>query len=320
MNHGLREQALALSCHAIQWLPTGRRSLFRACHLLTGRPSRFPMRVDGIWFMVDCGDWDVAMRVALDQAYEPAVAALFLANVHPGHVVFDVGANKGFYTLLAVQRVGSAGKVVAYEPDPRNIRDIEDDARLNDFPNLIVRGIALAARKGESEFDIGGWQEGVSAWGQLVVDGGKSSDGASTVRVPTATLDEELEELAIDNLNMLKIDIQGGELAAIDGMKGALKRGTIDTILLELHDMQLNHAECDHILNTLFEFGYDGKCYDQSEFSRAEAVGVMRMKAVPDLASKGRPARSYNYKARRDSATYVKPLQFLLSKPDARRG
>ena len=74
--------------------------------------------------------------------YERELQEVFTAHVRPGDVVFDVGANVGFYSLLAARLVGPKGRVVAFEPAARNVALLEQHLRLNRVTNVIV----IAAR------------------------------------------------------------------------------------------------------------------------------------------------------------------------------
>src|SRR5437764_415668 len=75
--------------------------------------------------------------------YERQVQQLFRERLHPGDTVFDIGANVGFFTLLASKLV-EGGHVYAFEPLPRNLYYLERHIRLNDVTNVSVEALAIA--------------------------------------------------------------------------------------------------------------------------------------------------------------------------------
>lgn len=280
---------------------------------LVGSPDRFVLRDGDRYFMVDCKDHDVAMRVALNRCYEPVVGALFLSQVKPGAIVFDVGANKGYYTLLACEKVGQEGQVFAYEPDPRNVADLEATCQLNASANFKVIAKALSGSEGEARFDLSGWAEENSAWGKVL---DQCEQSTNFVSVQTCRLDDEMQQHNLKAIGMLKMDIQGGEKDAVLGMTAALDEHRIDACLVELHDMQLDELQSHGVVNAFFERGYDGRAYDQLDFAESEAMAFINNGQPLDLKHRGIAAKDYSYKRRRESGGYVKPLQFLLRSPN----
>jgi FkbM family methyltransferase len=276
---------------------------------MLGSPERFVLRGGDFHFQVDCLDEDVAMRVALDSTYESVVGALFLERVGKGDCVIDVGANKGYYTLVACKKVGPTGRVLAYEPEPRNLADIIASKEANGFDNLFVSAKALADKAGEASFVNDGWKEKNSAWGKLVEPGEQRSD---VVVVTTCALDDELESQNIAKVDMLKLDIQGGEFAAIDGMRKSLQTHAIRRMLLELHDMQLSKDQCDYILKRIHEAGYHGRCYGQDEFTVEESLAAINGRKRLELGGHGMATTDYDYDKRGAPGVYRKPLQFLF--------
>ena len=88
--------------------------------------------------------------------YEPLQCAAFERLVRPGHVVFDVGAHVGFYTVLSSSLAGPAGRVVAFEPLPANLRYLRRHLALNGCANVTVVPICVGDREGTARFDDSG--------------------------------------------------------------------------------------------------------------------------------------------------------------------
>src|SRR5260370_4391252 len=99
-------------------------------------PNKKVVEVQGSMMYVDVFDPDPSMRrtfraYALNRVHEESTTSLFRSIVKEGDVVVDVGANVGYFTLLAAKLTGSNGKVYAFEPEPRNYRYLLSNIQLN---------------------------------------------------------------------------------------------------------------------------------------------------------------------------------------------
>src|SRR5689334_16156257 len=85
-------------------------------------PTRRPvlLRLGGFKLYVRLDDWAVGARIAVRRRYEPYVTAALEPLLKPGAVLVDIGANIGYYTMLAAARVSPTGKVIAFEPSAEN--------------------------------------------------------------------------------------------------------------------------------------------------------------------------------------------------------
>lgn len=147
---------------------------------------------------------------------ESVMVDLFASVIHPGMVVLDIGAFVGWYTLLAARQVGSQGTVYAFEADPRNYQLLSENLRLNHFDSRVVSlPKAVSDKAGEQRFYLHGGDQSRSS---LIPSGGE--DQSTTVT--TVTLDDILDrDLRVD---VVKMDIEGGEVNALRGMREILAR------------------------------------------------------------------------------------------------
>jgi FkbM family methyltransferase len=210
--------------------------------------------LDGVWFrgkgrvlealcpragIVDRSIFGVPMRLNLGDhiqrrmflgVYEPEPTRLVREYLRPGMIVVDVGANVGYYTLLALSRVGQRGRVVAIEPAERPRARLA--AAVAGAPNATVLACAIGARQGS---------------GTLYVD--RETDNDSPVMVPNhggratavsvTTLDACLTDLEIHHVDLLKLDVEGWEPQVLAGARAFLAAGAIRAILCELNDYWL---------------------------------------------------------------------------------
>ena len=171
------------------------------------------------------------------RSYEHRKRLLFEKTVVEGGCVFDVGANVGFYTLLASVIVGAGGSVFAFEPAPSNVAYLREHLRLNEVRNVEVFEVAVSDHEGQEHFELGGHNTlgRLSASGQLVVN--------------CARLDEMSARYGFRAPDMMKIDVEGAELAVLQGASRLLA-ASHPAIFLATHGAEV-HGECCRLLRGL---------------------------------------------------------------------
>lgn len=133
----------------------------------------------------------------------------------PGGVAVDVGANIGVFSLIAAQRVGPAGKVIAFEPHPLAFQRLARNIAQNHFQKVIVPvQAAVSAVAGVLSFDPD----------SITVHNSVDSAGSTTVRAVTLDADPNVAQLA--HIDLLKIDVEGHEAAVLAGAQHTLMRTT----------------------------------------------------------------------------------------------
>jgi FkbM family methyltransferase len=125
--------------------------------------------------------------------------------VRPGMNVLDIGANAGFYTLGLAALCGPAGRVWAFEPDPRNLENLRFHLDVNRVSNVTVIAAAVCDRGGSAGFEQGGSR----ATGHLSVGGARE--------VATVALDGLLEQGIIPVPDLVKMDVEGAEASVLEG-------------------------------------------------------------------------------------------------------
>jgi FkbM family methyltransferase len=162
--------------------------------------------------------------------WESEKAKLFARRVEPGQTVYDVGANVGYYTLMAARLVGPTGRVVAFEPSPRNLEFLHRHLALNHSRNVQVLNVAVSDSEGETRF--------------LVDSDPKLSKitNAGNIIVRTTTLDHLMSRLPLPDL--IEMDIEGAEYSALLGAEQLLRKSN-PVIFLSTHGRENHHACCD---------------------------------------------------------------------------
>jgi FkbM family methyltransferase len=169
--------------------------------------------------------------------YEKQKQQLFPSLARPGDVVFDVGANVGFYSLLAATCVGPDGRVFAFEPLPANLVYLRQHLALNEVHNVEVVPAAVGRVSGRASFSVASSR----SMGSL--------DGAGPLEVDVVGLDDLAQSGALPAPKLIKMDIEGGEVDALAGAEQALRRHR-PVILLATHGWA-KHQECCQFLRGL---------------------------------------------------------------------
>lgn len=177
-------------------------------------------------------DYDKLLLINLDTAYqlewrifffgcyEPHVNKLLKLTVKPGWVVLDVGANIGCHTLTAAALTGPQGRVFAFEPNPEIRRRLGINLGLNRLANVTVVDKALSDRTDRMTLYLppqGGSNQGQAS---LHDPGGRTRP----VEVEVLPLDQWVDQAGLDRVDLIKMDIEGHEVAALTGARSVLAR------------------------------------------------------------------------------------------------
>ena len=170
-----------------------------------GREVQFDMDLDA----ASATDNELLAAIRIAGCPEPEVTSLFARALRPGDYVIDGGANIGFFTLLASQLVGKDGYVLAFEPGVNNLPKLNANIKLNNLANIEVVSKPL-------------WHSHETVRLHLCADGSKNSlaahDGTrGAALLETATLNEYATMEIRSALRLIKLDIEGAEMAALKG-------------------------------------------------------------------------------------------------------
>jgi FkbM family methyltransferase len=210
------------------------RALRSALRVVPGE-TRVPVlqgRLRGAWWIVGSATHGCWLG-----SYEREKHERFASSISPGHVVYDVGANVGFYTLLACRATGPHGRVFAFEPLPRNLGYLRKHLSLNRMTNATVVAAAVSDRSGETPFTEG----------DNPSTGRTSREGP--LLVPAIALDAFVYGQENPPPQVIKMDIEGGELAALKGAERTLREAR-PLIFLATHGPNVHRACVDLLLES----------------------------------------------------------------------
>lgn len=135
---------------------------------------------------------------------------------------FDIEANQGFYTLLAAKKVGQKGKVFAFEPVPREFRNLKQNIFINRFQNIKAEALALGSREGFVNMFV--CLNGKGSYSSLQLPSEKVRARKKIIKIPITTLDEYVRRNTISSIDFIKIDVEGGELDVLKGGENVLSK------------------------------------------------------------------------------------------------
>jgi len=159
--------------------------------------------------------------------------------------VVDGGAHLGLYTVLGARGVGSGGRVLAFEPDPYNLRALE--ANTHGLPNVVVSAKALAEGRDEATFHRSSGTIGSSLLPR------NSVIGAETVQL--TSIDDELAGIELRSL-LIKLNVEGAEPRVLEGARETLRRCEDTTLFVEISPDLLGE-QSGELVPQLVDLGFD---------------------------------------------------------------
>ncbi len=154
-------------------------------------------------------------------SYEPEIQRKLMTYDLRGKIALDIGANVGFYSLLFSRLVGENGRVMAFEPLPRNIMYLRKHLQLNKIANVEIYECAIADRDGVFSFDTSKH----NAQARITERG--------NINVQARSLDS-IEREVDRAVALLKIDVEGAEILVLNGGKEFIRKHR-PAILLSTH-------------------------------------------------------------------------------------
>ena len=180
-------------------------------------------------------------------SYEMGKRLAFEKEITPDSVIYDIGANVGFYSLLAAELAGTNGHVYAFEPLPRNIEYLSQHAQINHYETIKIIEAAVSDHEGEAYFDLGA----STAMGYLAQ--------AGELKVKVVCLDEMFARGEILPPDYMKIDVEGAEFEVIQGSQNILE-AYHPTLFLDTHNRTAHQQTLDRLERLGYQFTIlDGK-------------------------------------------------------------
>jgi FkbM family methyltransferase len=183
-------------------------------------------------------------------SYERETVLLFQKLLQPGMTVVDLGASIGFYSLLAASKVGSNGHVYSFEPQVWNCVALRKSVRINRLTNVYVVEKAVSNNSGSAIFYF---VEQGDCEGSLYQS---TENRSQSSIVETVALDDFFSQCT--KVDIIKMDIEGGELLALQGAKQLILRSENLKLIIEFCPPNLLAAgiKPEELIKTIYSLGF----------------------------------------------------------------
>ena len=161
-------------------------------------------------------------------------------NVFSGNIVVDLGANIGYFTCLLAKIVGEGGKVFAFEPDPRNLKLLRRNIQENNYKNVIIADKAVSDVNGSCTLYSSQKKFGAN---RIFESKKNQTQDFIPIKSETICLDDYFEKQnLLKKIDFIKIDVEGSEFRAFNGMKKILELNNNLKIFTEIAPSLLEDA------------------------------------------------------------------------------
>ncbi|MEK7509223.1 MAG: FkbM family methyltransferase [Patescibacteria group bacterium] len=212
--------------------------------------------------------------------FEPYETQLFREAVRPGMTVVDIGANIGYFTVIAAHLAGKTGRVIAFEPAPENFRVLTETLSVNGFVTARAYQVAIADKEGTLILNLFDSNKGKHS---LVKDKSDEKGFDGSIRVSATTLDAFCASHDVGTIDVIKMDIEGAESLALSGMHQALADTKVLFMEFTPSAIRKVRDEPEAVLRFLREKGFKVSSIEEHTRSTRPIADVRAfIRSIPD--------------------------------------
>jgi len=192
-----------------------------------------------------------SLSLSINGVYEPLETKVVNNEVKKGNVVLDLGANIGYYTLIFAKLVGEEGRVYAFEPDPDNFTLLKKNVEVNGYRNVVLVQRAIANKTSKMNLYLSADNKG----DHRIYD---PNERRKVIEIEAIKLDDYFRKYN-GCPDFIKMDIQGAERLAIDGMSGLLHKTRRLKLTTEFCPLMLESSGTrpEDYLKCLVSYGFE---------------------------------------------------------------
>jgi len=224
------------------------------------------IEIQGSKMIVDASEANPVLRRTFEWytknlVHEKATTDLFKKTIKEGDVVVDLGANIGYFTILAAKLAGPKGRVFSFEPEPKNFNYLKKNIEINDYNQASAYQKAVSNQNGTTKlfvcsYDIGhhtiNQNKGIEAYSR-----GRKIEEKS-IEIETVVLDSFLEGKT-DKVDVVKMDVEGAEMLALTGMDKTLRNNKNIKMFVEFFPLlieKMGSSPQEFIEKLLNDYGF----------------------------------------------------------------
>jgi FkbM family methyltransferase len=174
----------------------------------------------------------LAQQMRCEESFEPAVRNEVVRIASHGVNVIDIGANIGYFTVMASKLIGAEKRVFAFEPQARIVERLRRNVALNPPCNVEIFPIALSDRAGTVTFNLP--PIGKESYGSIHANG--RFEVMTQVEVETQRLDDVMSKLGNPQIGLIKMDAEGAELPILRGAEKLLSSPARPALIFEANE------------------------------------------------------------------------------------
>jgi FkbM family methyltransferase len=204
---------------------------------------------------VDARDISLAPHIVRGAIWEPHMSAVIKAVLDPGMTFVDVGANFGWFSLLAANRVGAQGRLVAVEANPETFEILTANLEINGFSGISQTWKNAAwHEKASLDFHVMRKHKGSASLRSEVQESARAfHDDTETIRVEALPLDDMLGDGPV---HMVKIDAEGAEPNVLRGMTKTIERNKDLCVSIEFASCWYPNGGAERFLDEIEHYGF----------------------------------------------------------------
>ena len=169
---------------------------------------------------------DTSYSEILSTAHKPIIS--IIKKLKHDDIFVDIGANIGFFSLIASSCIGEGGRVYSFEPSQREFIRLLSNIELNNTNNIFPFPLALSDKSGEVMLEIEPFHTGMNSIAE------KFNISKKYRLVQASTADEILAQLISKKIKIIKIDVEGAEFKVLSGMRKILNEKLAEIVIVEI--------------------------------------------------------------------------------------
>ena len=256
-----------------------RHYAYRAIKNYQINPNESMITVNGCKMKMIPNDPGISTELSIFKSHEPINTQIISRILKKGMTCLDIGGNIGYYVLLERQLVGDKGRIIAFEPSPRNYNYLKKNIQLQNVTNISAYNFACGDIDGNATFFINKKSNGCKVIAEGIIPPDPSL--GTLTEVPIKILDPFIEELKLERVDFVRMDSEGYELHILKGLKKTLEKFK-PIISIELHKRQLGIEGTKEFFKLMKELDYEVVSYIPRELD-IPIIGSMSYVKKPTL-------------------------------------